>query len=218
MKKLLFPLIFLVSLSSCHSKPELRKDIKEFISNFSLQEALNEYKSGGYTLTKVEVEDGKETKTEISLEYSRVDENHPTYVEVTTISIDDVISSSVEVSFVEIEGEYYLSTNGELEPSSLKEINSMITQFFYKKVEIDGQYHTQGYYYGDYLIEVAPVLQRYVTIDSEKELYVMDYSVTEGTKIYSQNYSVNKLGMLVENHAYAEDEGTSKKTDIYVHN
>lgn len=218
MKKLLFPLIFLVSLSSCHSKPELRKDIKEFISNFSLQEALNEYKSGGYTLTKVEVEDGKETKTEISLEYSKVDENHPTYVEVTTISIDEVVSSSVEVSFVEIEGEYYLSTNGELEPSSLKEINSMITEFFYKKVEIDGQYHTQGYYYGDYLIEVAPALQKYVTIDSEKELYVMDYSVTEGKKIYRQNYSVNKLGMLVENHAYAEGEGISKKTDIYVHN
>ena len=34
---------------------------------------------------------------------------------------------------------------------------------------------------------------------------------------YTQNYSVNKLGMLVENHAIAQSVKETKKTDVYVH-
>ena len=218
MKKLLFLIILLVCLTSCHSKPELRKDIKDFISQFSLEASLNEYKKGGYTSTKVETEQGKETKTVISLEYSRVDENHPTYVEVTTISENDVVTSNVEVRFVEIEGQYYLSTNGELKSSSLKEVNNLITQFFYKKTELDGQYHTQGYYYGDYLKEVAPALQRYVTIDQANKLYKMEYTVEKSDYTMSQNYSVNKFGMLVENHNTIANDEKAVVQDIYVHN
>lgn len=214
MKKLLFLTLPALVLTSCHTKPELRKDIKEFIAQFSLEESLEEYKSGGYTSTKVEIKEGKEQTTLITLEYSRVDENHPTYVEVTTESIDEVITSQVEVRFVEIEDEYYLSTNGELKPSSLKEVNSLITKFFYKKVEMDGQYHIQGYYYGDYIKEVAPVLQRFVTIDQENELYVYEYSVTTNSDTVSQRYTINKFGMLVDNHF----QTNSTTIDIHVHN
>ena len=218
MKKYLFPLLVLLSITSCYSKPNLREDIKKFISQFSLETALNEYKSGGYTSTKVETEEGKETKTVITLEYSRVDELHPTYVEVTTISENDVITSNVEVRFVEIDDKYYLSTNEILKESSLSEVNSLITKFFYKKVEVDGQYHTQGYYYGDYLKEVAAALQKYVTIDQENELYKMEYSIIKSETTVSQNYSVNKFGMLVENHNTIANETKSVVQDIYVHN
>lgn len=218
MKKLLFFALAPLILTSCQTKPELREDIKKFISKFSLQVALEEYKSGGYISTKVENSEGKETKTTITLEYSRIDENHPSYVQVTTILEDDVLTSNVEVSFVEKDDNYYLSTNGELKLSSLAEVNGLITKFFYEKTMIDGQYHVQGYYYGDYLKEVAPVLQNYVTIDQENELYEMDYSVPKGDSTMSQNYVVNKFGMLVENHITIANETKSVVQDIYVHN
>ena len=63
MKKLLFFALAPLILTSCQTKPELREDIKKFISKFSLQVALEEYKSGGYISTKVENSEGKETKT-----------------------------------------------------------------------------------------------------------------------------------------------------------
>ena len=56
MKKsiLLLPIL----LVGCSGKPELRKDIKEFISQFSLEAALQEYVSGGYISTREESENG----------------------------------------------------------------------------------------------------------------------------------------------------------------
>ena len=218
MKKFILPLVMLASLSSCHAKPELRKDIKEFIANFSLKAAMEAYKTGGYTNTKETTKGGIKTKVVITLEFSIVDEEHPTYVEVTTNYENDVETSKVEVEFVENDGEYYISTNGELKPSSLKECKKLITKFFYKKTELDGTYHIQGYYYGDYLREVAPALQQYVTIDQDNELYIHEYDVVQqDTDIY-QKYTVNKLGMLVENHNTIENSDKKVQQDIYVHN
>ena len=58
MKKVVLPLVLLTLLTSCHAKPELRKDITEFIAQFSLSEAMAEYKTGGYTSTK-EITEGE---------------------------------------------------------------------------------------------------------------------------------------------------------------
>ncbi len=218
MKKFVLPLVMLAALTSCNAKPELRKDIKEFIANFSLKASMDAYVTGGYTSTKVTTEGGTKTTVITSLEYSRVDEQHPTYVEVTTIYVNDEESSKTEIKFVEVDGEYYLSTNGELKPSSLNECKKLITKFFYKKTELDGTYHIQGYYYGDYLKEVAPVLQQYVTIDQENELYVHEYNVVQQNTEYYQKYTVNKLGMLVENHNTVENDSKKVEQDIYVHN
>ena len=218
MKKFVLPLVTLACLASCHAKPELRKDIKDFIANFSLSASIEAYKTGGYTSTKVTTEGGTKTTVVTTLEFSRVDEEHPTYVEVTANYVDDVLTSETTIEFVEVEGEYYLSTNGELKPSSLKECKKLITKFFYKKTELDGAYHVQGYYYGDYLKEVAPVLQQYVTIDQEHELYVHEYNVVQKGTEYYQKYTVNKLGMMVENHNIVENDSKKVQQDIYVHN
>ena len=113
---------------------------------------------------------------------------------------------------------YFISTNGELQASSLKEYKRIITKFFYKQTQLGGTYHTQGFYYGDYLQEVAPSLQQYVTIDQDNQLYIHEYDVTEKGTHYYQKYSVNKWGMLVENHNTVQNLNKKVQQDIYVHN
>ena len=223
MKKSVFPIFFVTLLTACHVKPELRKDIKEFVSQFSLKAAMEQYKTGGYTSTKETRQIGQNTLKEvIEMEFSIIDDEHPTYVETTTNYENDEISSQVEVRFVEQDDEYYISTNGELKKSSLKEYKKYITRFFYKKVDLDGQYHTQGFYYGDYLKEVAPNLQNYVTIDQERELYIMEYHTLEKqgevTAEINQMYTVNKWGMLNTNHYMMGTEEKTVTQDIIVHN
>ena len=221
MKKFLFPAIILIALSSCSTKPELREDIKEFVSNFSLKNAMDTYKKGGYLKEIEEIKEGKKTLERIEMEFSYLDSAHPTYTKTTTNYIDDIESSKEEVEFVVLEEKYYISTNGELKESSLEECSELIKCFFYEKTQIEGEYHTQGMYYGDYILQVAPVLQNYITIDKDKELYLYNYEtegIQEGEKVtYEQHYSVNKLGMLVENHVYAESKNNSRKTDVIVH-
>lgn len=221
MKKFLFPVILLITLSSCSTKPELRSDIKEFISKFSLKEAMDTYKKGGYIKEIEEINGEKKTLERIEMEFSYLDAAHPSYTKTTTKFVDDVESSKEEVEFVEIESKYYVSTNGELKESSLEECSELIKNFFYEKTQIEGEYHTQGMYYGDYILQVAPMLQNYITIDQDQELYLYNYEtegIQEGEKVtYEQHYSVNKMGMLVENHAHVQSKNNSRKTDVVVH-
>lgn len=221
MKKFLFPVILLITLSSCSTKPELRADIKEFISKFSLIEAMDTYKKGGYIKEIEEINGEKKTLERIEMEFSYLDAAHPSYTKTTTKFVDDVESSKEEVEFVEIESKYYVSTNGELKESSLEECSELIKNFFYEKTQIEGEYHTQGMYYGDYILQVAPMLQNYITIDQDQELYLYNYEtegIQEGEKVtYEQHYSVNKMGMLVENHAHVQSKNNSRKTDVVVH-
>lgn len=219
MKKFVFPVAILALLVGCSGKPELRKDIAQFIAKFSLEAALEQYKTGGYVSTKISSEGEATAKEVIELEYTFTDINHPTYVETTTVYENDVVTSTNEIRFVQNDDGDYLSTNGELAPYSAKDvIEKLIVKFFYKQVDIDGTYHTQGFYYGDYLKEVAAALQQYVTIDQEKELYIHDYSVNERNTDISQKYIVNKWGMMEENHLLMENEDKSLRQDIIVHN
>ena len=222
MKIRLFPLLTVALLTSCNVKPELRKDIKQFISNFSLANAVEHYKTGHAVSTKETIEGNNSTKEVEEITYSCLDDVHPTYLKVVTNFENGVETSKDTLEFVEIEGQYYLLTNGVYEESSLKECTKLITSFFYKKVEVDGSYHTQGYYYGDYIREVAPVLQKYVTIDTVNELYNYEYSVTESkdgeTVNMAQKYSVDKWGMLVSNHVLTESSNKTIARSIYVNN
>ena len=224
MKKLILPLVSLFALTGCHVKPELRKDIKEFLEQFSLKAAMEQYRAGGYTsrVEKIDKEKKVTTVEYIEMEFSYLDALHPSYYKKTTNYRDEKITKVEEVEFVEIEEKYYISTNGELKESSLSECSDLITKFFFTIVKLDGEYHTGGWYYGDYLKEVAAVFQSYVTIDQENELYIMDYSVKQTqsgvTTDYHQTYSVNKFGMLAENHVLSTNETKSTQTDIYVHN
>ena len=221
MKKLVFPALFLTTVLSCSVKPELRKDIAEFISHFSLQGALDEYKTGGYVSTTLEVEEEKTSKEVIEMDFSLTDVQHPTYVETTTNYVNNEITSVNEVKVVEDESGFYLSTNGELKPTTIDEIGELIIQFFYKQVDLDGSYHTQGFYYGDYLKEIAPMVQDLVTIDQTNELYLYSYSATvkddQMVATMSQSYTVNKWGMMEENHILITADQNSVQQDIIVH-
>ena len=221
MKKILLPLLVILTLTGCHTKPELRKDIADFISKFSLKESMDAYKSGGYTYLVEDNIEGKKSVTRIEMEFSYLDANHPTYSKITTNYENDVQTSKEEVEFVEMDEKYYISTNGELKESSLDECSKLIENFFFLKTQVDGEYHTQGMYYGDYIKQIAPVVQNRITIDQENELYLYEYeveAVQDGVIVnYTQNYSVNKIGMLVENHAIAQSVKETKKTDVYVH-
>ena len=221
MKKFVLPLVLLATLTGCNIKPELRKDIADFIAQFTLQGAMDEYKTGGYISTTLETEAGSTEKEMIEMNFSLTDVSHPTDVETTTNYVNDEITKKVEIEVVEENEQFYISTNGTYEPTTIKEIGDLIIKFFYKHVDLDGQYHTQGFYYGDYLKEVAPMVQSRVTIDQDHELYLYEYSATvkddEMVATMSQNYSVNKWGMLEENHITITSDDKSLIQDIIVH-
>ena len=84
MKKILLPLLVVLTLTGCHTKPELRKDIADFISQFSLKESMDTYKSGGYTYLVEDNIEGKKSVIRIEMEFSYLDANHPTYSKITT--------------------------------------------------------------------------------------------------------------------------------------
>ena len=220
MKKVVLLFIPLLSILACSTKPELREDIAKFISNFTISKAMDTYKEGGYSQVVEDIEGERKAKECIEVEFSYLDSLHPTYSKTTTNYVNDVQTSIEEIRFIEIEDKYYLSTNGELKESSLEECSNLIKEFFYKQTQVDGEYHTQGMYYGDYIKQVAPVLQKYITIDETKELYLFDYLVSEKRgeleNIYEQHYRVNKLGMLLENHVNGYSETKSRTTDILV--
>lgn len=218
MKKHVLSFVALIALVGCSGKPELRKDIKEFISQFSLDDAVSEYVTGGYTSTKVTTIGESVTTEVVEMSYSLADQDHPTYTKTTTVNGEATV-----VTFVENEEGCFISTNGVLEPSSINECKGLITKFFYTDVQVNGTYHVGGWFYGDYLKEAAPWLQNYVTIDQENQLYIMEYTKSfkddygvDTTK--TQKYSVNRYGMLVENHDLNENANKTVKQDIYVHN
>lgn len=222
MKKRVFYLALLPLLVGCSTKPELRKDIEKFISKFSLSKAIEQYPTGGYKSTRIETKGDKTDKEVVEFEFSTVDKNHPQYSKITTKYENEVQTSQDVVTFVEIESGSCISTNGELKEATVKDCNKLIIKFFYKKTELDGQYHTGGQYYGDYLKESAPYLQKYVTIDKERELYIMEYTVNETksgvtTEIH-QRYEVNKWGMMEHNYYSQVSENHSITQEIIVHN
>ena len=97
--------------------------------------------------------------------------------------------------------------NDEQKEISATEVSNLFVQFFYTTTQNEGQYHSGGYYYGDYVADISPVLQDYVTIDQENQLYIYDYNFENAEKTIKrgQRYTVNSLGMIVENHKYAQN-------------
>ena len=218
MKKSVLSILAVVTLVSCNTTPKLREDIKEFISQFSLEAAVSEYVSGGYSSTTTTTIGDTITTETVVMDYSLVNSDHPTYLETTTKN--GATTNTVE--FVENEEGCFLSVNGVLEPSSINECKQLITNFFYTEIEY-GTYHAYGYYYGDFVSDSAPWVQKYVTIDQDNQLYIFEYSVTfkddDGVDTtQTQKYSVNRFGMLVENHVLTENINKAVKKDIIVHN
>lgn len=207
--KKLYILPLLALLSSCVSSIPLRSDIREFIASFSLEESINTYLEGGYDRHEIVYRDNVKTETYIEVDFNIKNVNHPTYTYVETIYKDDALDRTTNRQLVyEDEKIFYESEEGKTE-YNLSQCRKLINTFFYTQTSIDGMYHSNGMYFGDYLVEMSRDIQNFVTINSDKTKYIfhrehtgMENGVSATIK---QDYSVNTLGMLeqysIDSHA-----------------
>lgn len=189
-------------LSSCAK--ELRSDIKEFVASFSLSESMSTYKHAGYTSVKISEVDGVKTEENISLSFNTLDEENLTYNFTKKTKINDGEENIFQKFLTKNDGKYFLNeTDKEPVEYSVDQINLLVQEFFYKNVMYEGTYHCNGMYYGDLILETISELQGFVEIDQEKQWYIFSHKtsgkVDGKDSSVEQYYSVNKLGMLVQN-------------------
>ena len=189
-------------LSSCAK--QLRSDIKEFVASFSLSQSMSTYKHAGYTSVKISEVDGVKTEENISLSFNTLDEENLTYNFTKKTKINDGEENIFQKFLTRNEGRYFLNeTDKEPVEYSVDQINLLVQEFFYKNVMYEGTYHCNGMYYGDLILETISELQGFVEIDQEKESYIFSHKTAgkvEGKdSSVEQYYSVNKLGMLIQN-------------------
>lgn len=189
-------------LSSCAK--ELRSDIKEFVASFSLSQSMSTYKHAGYTSVKISEVDGVKTEENISLSFNTLDEENLTYNFTKKTKINDGEENIFQKFLTRNEGRYFLNeTDKEPVEYSVDQINLLVQEFFYKNVMYEGTYHCNGMYYGDLILETIQELQGFVEIDQEKQWYIFSHKtsgkVDGKDSSVEQYYSVNKLGMLIQN-------------------
>ncbi len=198
-KKLyLLPLLSL--LASCVSSIPLRSDIREFIASFSLEESINTYVNAGYNRHEVVYRDNVKTEEYIEVAFNIENVNHPTYSYEQRKYIDDILDSTITRTLIyENEKIFYESEDGKVE-YNLTQCRKLINTFFYTQTSMDGMYHSNGMYFGDYLIEMSRDIQNFVTINSDKTKYIFhrEHTGLENgiNATIVQDYSVNSLGML----------------------
>ena len=215
---------FVVSalLSSCTNN-YLRSDIKEFIASFSLEDSVSAYKHAGYTKTQTVYQDNKITKTVENMAFNVTDASHPEYRKTIETFEDNekkeeqteyVIEENNEFTFVAMDGSHIEYT--------LLQVHELVEKFFYTSVQAE-VVHLYGMYYGDYIRQIAVAAQQWVTIDQENELYVYEvsdkFTNNTGDEVREyQKYSINKLGMLVNNFLSRETDYLKVVTEIETYN
>ena len=202
LRKIVTSLFMVLLLSSCAK--ELRSDIKEFVASFSLSESMSTYKHAGYTSVKISEVDGVKTEENISLSFNTLDEENLTYSFTKKTKINDGEENIFQKFLTKNDGKYFLNeTDKEPVEYSISQINLLVQEFFYKNVMYEGTYHCNGMYYGDLILETIQELQGFVEINQEKEWYIFSHKtsgkVDGKDSSVEQYYSVNKLGMLVQN-------------------
>lgn len=222
MKKKFIVLITIVSLlPACgQNRVKLRSDIEEFIASFSLEKAMETYAKVEFEEKTVHhnYKDGGDVKTDIlktiSFDYS--DAHNIEYLEKTITKVNDVQTEEKIDHIITNEDKYYLTSGDITKEISADETNNYFVKFFYTTTQNDGRYHSGGMYYGDYLTDISCVLQDYVTIDMENSLYIYDYSfeTASKTELRKQKYSVNSIGMIVNNYKYAHNQEESVEISI----
>lgn len=202
LRKIVTSLFMVLLLSSCAK--ELRSDIKEFVASFSLSQSMSTYKHAGYTSVKISEVDGVKTEENISLSFNTLDEENLTYNFTKKTKINDGEENIFQKFLTRNEGRYFLNeTDKEPVEYSVDQINLLVQEFFYKNVMYEGTYHCNGMYYGDLILETIQELQGFVEIDQEKQWYIFSHKtsgkVDGKDSSVEQYYSVNKLGMLIQN-------------------
>ena len=222
MKKKFIVLVTIVSLlSACgKNKIELRSDIKEFIASFSLEKSMQVYAKAHYEEKTIHhlLKGEKDTKTETlkTIEFDYSDAKSIEYLETIVTTKNDVLEEEKSERIFTSQDKYYLEVGEKVEEISADTANNYFVKFFYTTTQNDGRYHSGGSYYGDYLTDISYVLQDYVTIDQENELYIYNYSFENASKteLRKQKYSVNSIGMIVNNYKYAHNQNESVEISI----
>lgn len=222
-KRILLSSISLVILLSSCAPKALREDIKEFVKTFSLNESIKAYKVAGYNEENIVITNGVINKTLTTLNFDTSDVNSPKYHKNTKTYIGEELEREKDEYIEQVEDKFYFHQNDEATEYDLLECHNLIQSFFYEQVEAEGTYHIRGHYYGDYILQSCSAFQNFITIDSEKELYIFEASqikaAPNGEKVnVHQKYEVNKLGMLVTNNVEMISPSTSSYITIEVFN
>ena len=222
MRKGFIALFAVISLlSSCgQNKIELRSDIEQFIASFSLQKAMETYVKVHYKEKTIHhvLEGENDQKTDIlkTIDFDFSDAHNIEYLEKITTKENDTLKEEKIEHIITNEDKYYLVSGDNNKELTADEVNDYFVKFFYVTTQNDGRYHSGANYYGDYLTDISYVLQDYVSIDTENMLYIYDYSFENASKteVRKQKYSVNSIGMIVDNYKYASNSTESVEITI----
>ena len=212
MRKLSLLLLPISLIASC-SKAELRSDIKEFISGFSLTESMEIYKKAGYhsTLESVVSNEKKNEYDEVSFDIR--DDANISYTHTLTTYINDSLSSSESETIVTEDGKYIHTRNGSSDEYTASDCSKLVRTYFYRSEPVEG-FHDYAMYYGDYISGVALRLQSAMTVDKENNTLTLEYTIndTSNDARVEQIIKVGSTGMLL----YTKNKTTKLSTGEYV--
>ena len=221
-----FNLLFLglvntLLLSSCF-QIKLRDDISNFITPFSYEKAIKEYKAASYILDDEVVYKNENNATETTHEefnFDRKSLQNISFSYLKQTSDKEGNTKLLNESIRSENGQYFYTKNEEEEVScTLEFVNGKIDRFFYNNVDESylDNYHGGGMYFGDQLLETASRFQNHIDIDEENKLLIVQYidvPQSDGT-IINQLYHVDEFGMLVDYYLKLENDVTVKTTTI----
>ena len=218
MKKIFPTLCLTLLLVGCADTSPLRSDIEEFVASFSLEIAMSTYLDMGYE--KIKTTNKTDVTQEVELmDIRSSDMEHFSYnfSKITTVNGEQQKS---EYSRIEtIDKHYYLTTdqNPEKYEIPFSKCAEYIEDFFYGEVLYD-RYHQKGMYYGDIVLDNARRWTDFITIDTDKDLLVMEQNdfVIEDTGKASQLIKVNRIGMLTHNEYHIQNTATGESASTVI--
>lgn len=217
----LFTLSVVALLTSCN-KIQIRSDIAEFIASFSLEDSVRAYLEGGYEQTSITTTNDEVVKEVETLSFNVKDNQKPQYEKKILKYKNDVLESEIKEEIVIQNDKYYFIDSDGTHEYTLQECHDKVEKFFYEQSSFEGTYHYRGMYRGDYIKQGIEYFQPYATVSEDKSLLTFDISEDNfdenGLKYHINSvYSVNTLGMLVEQNIIGTKEGLTKTLNLVVY-
>ena len=213
MRKISLLLLPISLIASCSNQGEIRSDIKEFISGFSLTESMEIYKEAGYHSTLESVVSNVKTNEYDEVNFNIRDDANISYIHTLTTYINEELSSSESETIVTEDGRYIHTRNGVSDEYTASDCSKLVRTYFYRSEPVEG-FHDYAMYYGDYITGVALRLQSAMTVDKDNNTLILEYTINDSAndaKI-EQIIKVSQVGMLL----YTKNKTTKLSTGEYV--
>ena len=190
----IFAVLGTLTLAACDNK-ELRKDISDFVANFSLEGAVEQYKK--VKMEKViDVNDaGKLSKQVETITFDVTNVETPEYRHVADQYEGEMLVNTSE-SYLLYEGDKIYLIENEKKEVTLEEAHNLIQRFFYTITDQSGTLHDGGYYYGDIIINSAYYYQNSITIDENEKTLTWVRNFTDKGVENQTTTIVDEVGML----------------------